>query len=133
MSRGPGWVEREVAAAIQADPSNAFTVLELSERIYGCSEPEKKHRVSVLRAARRLAKEPSPYGLISRQGVGAAIYTRISAASQWMAEAKLEYQRMYCRRNRLPSGWSFGPVKRHLSTREVEEMIRAHNRRESQA
>ncbi len=62
MSRGPGRVERAIAAAFaEADPDVAFT----TDDFCAVAFPEdggieKKHRVSVLRAARRL---PGAWGV----------------------------------------------------------------------
>src|SRR4051812_21944990 len=77
MSKGPGRVERIIAAAFTANPTKVFTVEELTRLAYpgaysgegfdemvawakvtGAPEPTiaKRHRVSVLRAARNVAR-----------------------------------------------------------------------------
>jgi hypothetical protein len=57
MSKGPGRIERAIAAILDAEPDNAFTTEDLCERVYsGVNRVEKKHRVAVLRAANRLVK-----------------------------------------------------------------------------
>ena len=57
MSRGPGRIERAIAAILDAEPDNAFTTEDLCERVYpGVNRVEKKHRVAVLRAANKLIK-----------------------------------------------------------------------------
>jgi hypothetical protein len=57
MSRGPGWVERAIAAYFEAEPSRTFSTDELVEAIYHDVERvEKKHRVAVLRAADNVIK-----------------------------------------------------------------------------
>lgn len=56
MSRGPGKIERALLALFAANPSAAFTVEELAEVIYrGINRIEKKHRVAIIRAARKAA------------------------------------------------------------------------------
>jgi hypothetical protein len=57
MSKGPGRVQRIIAAAFAAEPDNAFTTTELCERVYPDeNDPwfEKKHRIAVVRAAKKL-------------------------------------------------------------------------------
>jgi hypothetical protein len=57
MSRGPGRIERAIAAILDGEADNAFTTEDLCERVYsGVNRVEKKHRVAVLRAANRLVK-----------------------------------------------------------------------------
>ena len=62
MSRGPGRIERAIASAFAAEPDNAFTIGDLCIRVYpeiarGFALPEKKHRVAVLRAAKKVAAQ----------------------------------------------------------------------------
>jgi hypothetical protein len=61
MSRGPGRIERAIAAVL--DEADAFTIEDLCQRIYGGTE--KKHRVAVLRATRQ-SQLTWPFGLIYR-------------------------------------------------------------------
>ncbi len=56
MSRGPGKIERAIAALLDGNPDMAATAEELAERVYGIAAVEHKHIVSVLRALRRLAQ-----------------------------------------------------------------------------
>jgi hypothetical protein len=56
MSRGPGRVEQIIEAAFRASPDDAFVVDELAAlAFHGINLPDKKHRVSVGRAARKVA------------------------------------------------------------------------------
>jgi hypothetical protein len=55
MSQGPGRAERAIAAILDQEPDNAFTVEELCRRVYRVNRAEKEHRLSALRAARKLA------------------------------------------------------------------------------
>lgn len=61
MSRGPGRVERAIKAAFDAEPNRVFTTEHLCARVYqGVTRIEKKHRVSLIRAAKRvLQREPN--------------------------------------------------------------------------
>jgi len=55
MSRGPGRVERSIKAAFDAEPTRIFTTEHLCSRVYaGATMIEKKHRVSLIRAAKRV-------------------------------------------------------------------------------
>jgi hypothetical protein len=54
MSRGLGHVQRTILAMIEAEPHGALTVEEICPRIYPTEAVEKKHRVAVLRAVRRM-------------------------------------------------------------------------------
>jgi hypothetical protein len=73
MSRGPGRIERAIAAILDGEADNAFTTEDLCERVYsGVNRVEKKHRVAVLRAANRLVKRAATTltagGLITSAG-----------------------------------------------------------------
>ncbi len=61
MSRGPGRVERAIKAAFDAEPTRVFTTEYLCAHVYaGATRIEKKHRVSLIRAAKRvLQREPN--------------------------------------------------------------------------
>jgi hypothetical protein len=55
MSRGPGRIERAIKAAFDAEPTRIFTTEHLCSRVYaGAPMIEKKHRVSLIRAAKRV-------------------------------------------------------------------------------
>ncbi|ATQ67413.1 MULTISPECIES: hypothetical protein [Methylosinus] len=56
MSRGPGRIERAIEAAFQQHPTTTFSAGELCLISYpGINQPEKRHRVSVIRAADKVA------------------------------------------------------------------------------
>jgi hypothetical protein len=61
MSRGPGRIERAIKAAFEAEPTRVFTTEHLCARVYpGVASIEKKHRVSLIRAAKRVVqREPN--------------------------------------------------------------------------
>jgi hypothetical protein len=53
MSKGPGRIQRAISAAFAAEPDNAFTTSELCERVYGSTIIETKHRIALIRAAKK--------------------------------------------------------------------------------
>lgn len=55
MSRGPGRIERAIKGAFDAEPQRVFTTDELCAQVFaGAPRIEKKHRVSLIRAAKRV-------------------------------------------------------------------------------
>ena len=56
MSRGPGRIERAVVELVASDTDNAFTIREACRRIYGMDPVQKKHLISVARAAKSAIK-----------------------------------------------------------------------------
>ena len=56
MSRGLGRIERGIAAIMDGEPDEGFTVAELCQWIYTDAPITKQQRVAVLRAARSLAR-----------------------------------------------------------------------------
>lgn len=60
MSRGPGSVERKLLSVFAVDPRGVFTTEELCYRVFRISKVDKKHRVSVLRALKRLGQTSMP-------------------------------------------------------------------------
>jgi len=56
MSRGPGKIERAIENLLRVNSRRSFTGEELTLACYpGINRPEKKHRVSALRAMRKIA------------------------------------------------------------------------------
>lgn len=56
MSRGPGAIEHAIEAAFLGNPSGTFTVEDLARHAYpGLDRVDKKHRVSIIRAADKVA------------------------------------------------------------------------------
>jgi hypothetical protein len=52
MSRGPGWIERAIASYFEAEPGRTFSTEELVRLVcHQVDDPQKTHRVAVLRAA----------------------------------------------------------------------------------
>jgi hypothetical protein len=58
MRRGPGHVERKIAEIFEANPDKAFAAGTLCLKVWpGANRIEHKHRVSVIRAASRIAEK----------------------------------------------------------------------------
>jgi hypothetical protein len=70
MSKGPGQVEQIIEAVFKAEPDNAFTIEDLCDRVYPGEPIEKKHRVSVLRAAKKVAKRRGEIDTMTGEGLG---------------------------------------------------------------
>ena len=93
MSRGPGRIERAIAAILDTESDNAFTTEELCERIYcGVNRVEKKHRVAVLRAANSLIKHRDNTGFQRCENLGGSrVYFNIdNVMSYAMARLKTD-------------------------------------------
>ncbi len=93
MGKGPGRVERAIEAAFIAEPDNAFTVDDLCDRVYrGVNRIEKKHRVSVIRAAKSLCDRRPALNLnwlcSDRLGGALVFYTADNLMSYAMARLK---------------------------------------------
>jgi hypothetical protein len=89
MSRGPGYVQRAIAAYFEAEPDNAFLLSELCERIYPCSKRiEKKHRVAVARTAKLIPT----LAVMKRETLGGELvfYDPLSVMSYAMARLKAD-------------------------------------------
>ncbi len=55
MSRGLGHIQRSILAVLETDIDGAWTVSQICERVYpGIDRIEKKHRVAVARAIRKM-------------------------------------------------------------------------------
>jgi hypothetical protein len=88
MSRGAGRIEREIRAAFAADPDNAFTTDELVWIAFpGVFPIEKKHRVSVLRAAKKLVARGDGLDFERRWGQGGELvfFNRYNVMSYGMS------------------------------------------------
>jgi hypothetical protein len=112
MSKGPGRVSRAIEAVLKAEPDNAFTVEDLSDRIYrGINRIEKKHRVSVLRAAKAIVARCPDLDWMAGDCLGGAvvIFNRYRVSSYAMARLKTDNLNRYRsndkRTTRLVSGW----------------------------
>ena len=93
MSKGPGRIERAIAAILDGEADNAFTTEDLCERVYsGVNRVEKKHRVAVLRAANKLVKRRDNTGCWRSENLGGTrVYFNIdNVMSYAMARLKAD-------------------------------------------
>ena len=98
MSRGPGRIERAIAAVLDGEANNAFTTEDLCERVYsGVNRVEKKHRVAVLRAANKLVKRRDNIGCLRGGNLGGTtVYFNIdNVMSYAMARLKADSLNRY--------------------------------------
>src|SRR5258707_15595741 len=88
MSNGPGPVEQIIEAVFAAEPDNAFTIEDLCDRVYPGEPIEKKHRVSVLRAAKQVAKRRGEIDTMTGEGLGGTLifFDQYCAPSYAMAQ-----------------------------------------------
>lgn len=99
MSRGPGRIERAILAAFEADPDNAFTTRELIERAFpGLNRSEKKHQVSVLRAAKKMIARGNGFDFWKGECLGGQLvfFNRYNVLSYAMARLKADFLNQYC-------------------------------------
>ena len=93
MSRGRGKIERAIEAAFAAEPDNAFSTEELCNRVYrGLNQVEKKHRVAVIRAGKRLVGRDPRFACLQTQGLGGQLvfFDPYNVMSYAMARLKSE-------------------------------------------
>jgi hypothetical protein len=60
MSRGYGYIQRRLLAVFSNDPTGVFSTVELCRLVFEVKDIKKKHRVSVIRALKLLAKRSNP-------------------------------------------------------------------------
>ena len=56
MSRGPGHVEAQLFEILSKKRRGIFSTAKLCRKVFGIIQVKKKHRVSVLRALKRMSK-----------------------------------------------------------------------------
>ena len=98
MSGGPGRIQRAIEAALAAEPDNAFNTQDLCERAYrGVNRVDKKHRVAVLRALRRVLARRSDLETWRGEGLGrqAIVFHRYNVTSYAMARLKTDFLEHY--------------------------------------
>jgi hypothetical protein len=101
VSKGLGRVGLAIDATFAADPDNAFSTDELCARIYvedfDLIDIEKKHRVAVLRAAKR---RPNTDSMVSEhQGGMRVFYTPDNVMSYAMARLKSDFLHYWNRKS----------------------------------
>ena len=74
MSRGPGRIERAIVAAFGSEPKRVFTTEDLCRYVYRhLTTIEKKHRVSLIRAARKVLEREPSWRMARTQSPGAPL------------------------------------------------------------
>ena len=74
MSRGPGRIQRTIAALMAKRPAAAFSTLQLCAAVYPGAAIEKKHRVAVLRVMHRIAAENRDWRIARSAGKASFLY-----------------------------------------------------------
>ncbi|GEP06632.1 hypothetical protein [Methylobacterium oxalidis] len=99
MRPGSGKIQRAVLAAFEAETDNAFTSQELIERAYpGLGRIEKKHRVAMSRAAKKLCMPETGLAWLRGGGLGGRLvffnrYNVLSyATGRLKADPRNDYQ-----------------------------------------
>jgi hypothetical protein len=103
MSKGPGRIERALAEIFDSERDNAFTLDDLCERIYPAARwTETKHRISIARAARSLAKRRPEIQFLRGHGLGGALVFFRHDEVMSYAMARLKADRFERYRNNDP-------------------------------
>jgi hypothetical protein len=127
VSRGPGRIERAIRALFDANPDLAFITDEVAEHCFPGVPMERKHRVSVLRAAWKVvAPDPNwTAWIIEGQGSGLVFLNqdsiRSTAAARLIVTSKYRSPK---RARRIYGEWVRIPgarVKRYLYPGDVFE------------
>ena len=122
-----GKVESQVRAILAAEPDNAFTVEDLCELVYG-SSPEKRHRVSMLRAIKWISAAEPRYETFraSKQGGEYVIYDCTNAHAYGMARLKQDGLENYRRKGYgMRGSYDWGKRSRVESETKLREQIRS--------
>jgi hypothetical protein len=136
MSRGPGRIERAIAAILDGEADNAFTTEDLCERVYpGVNRVEKKHRVAVLRAANKLVKRRDNTGCMRCENLGSTrVYFNIdNVMSYAMARLKTDVfnhyrsndDRWFTPRGRFRDAMGYKKGYQYQHPRKTEAKLRA--------
>jgi hypothetical protein len=139
MSRGPGHIQRVILALTEGDPhgDGAWTLSQICEQAYpGINRPEKKHRVAVARALRKMTL-PETWEVRRMEGHGEeyCLHNACSLTSvarmDWLAECKQCDQRGHPRPNddiaefmRRRAWWYEPSTERYNAYARVQRAIR---------
>lgn len=88
MSKGPGRIQRAIKELFESEPDNAFTTTELCERVYDVEETDKRHRIAVIRAAKKIPG--LDYWVSENLGNQLVFYDSLNVLSYAMARLKAE-------------------------------------------
>jgi hypothetical protein len=101
MSKGPGRLERAIATIFTGEPEAALTTEELCARIYG--EPvEKKHRVAIVRAARKVMARNADICFDQGENLGGQLVFYRGDVVMSRGLARLKSDRYFAYRNNDP-------------------------------
>jgi hypothetical protein len=93
MSKGPGRIQRTIKELFEAELDNAFTTTELCERVYGVKETDKRHRIAVIRAAKKI---PGLDYLVGENlGKQLVFYDPLNLMSYATARLKVDFSENY--------------------------------------
>lgn len=109
MSRGPGRIQRAVAAIFAAEPDNAFLTIELCERVYGLDRYcegriDNRFRIALMRAAKKVPGVE--WQECSRLGGELVFFNAYSVMSRGMADQKSNYGSNFYRNRDRRIWWS---------------------------
>jgi hypothetical protein len=89
MGRGYGQVQREILALLN-DPDGAWTTTELCQLVYGIEQVEKRHRVAVARAVKKISFPTLGWFYVGKSGGENLLFNKYSVAGrirfQWFRD-----------------------------------------------
>jgi hypothetical protein len=134
MSRRPGRIERSLVAIFEGERDNAFTTHDLCERIWPdvyqdsqAGRIERRHRSSVIRAARNIARQRPEIQWLHGERLGRELvfFRHDEVMSYAMARLKADrFQRYRGKDPRLRWRDKEGALRRELSEGSHRELIR---------
>jgi hypothetical protein len=133
MGRGLGRIERALVAIFDGERDNAFTVEDLCERIWPDLYPElredrieRRHRRTVIRAARNIARQRPEIQWLHGQRLGRALvfFRHDEVMSYAMARLKADrFQRYRSNNPRLHWTSEEGALRRELDDESHRKLI----------
>jgi hypothetical protein len=89
MGRGYGQVQREILALL-TDPDGVWTTTELCQLVYGIEQVEKRHRVAVARAVKKISFPTLGWFYVGKSGGENLLFNKYSVAGrirlQWFRD-----------------------------------------------
>jgi len=121
MSKGLGTIGRAIEAVLTAEPDNAFTVDDLCDRVFTrINRIEKKHRVSVIRAAKSVAKRHTNFESVRSELLGRTTVFYVADNVMSSAMARLKSDNLYGYRNSHPNPRWVSDTEQQLQARLIE-------------
>jgi hypothetical protein len=121
MSKGLGRVGRAIEAALIAEPDNAFTVDDLCDRVFpGIDRVQKKHRVSVIRAAKSVAKRHANFESVRSEMLGGTTVFYVADNVMSSAMGRLKSDNLHGYRNSHPNPRWVSDTEQELQARLIE-------------